>query len=303
MSKAKLKMKVGPALIADIICEELLLDSKPIKLRIVIEKILSDHFPEIDPLEKSGDREIAITSRLAKYIKDAEDKGAQPQIAFNSSSNYMIQGACFIEKSDSKDIVEQKKRRLQWKEYYDTLQKLTPREFELLCTRVLTLIGARNVKLTKETRDEGIDFYGKLSIVDLVQPNSIFRFKPFESFLEVWLVGQAKHYYSTKVATPDLRELVGTVRLASARAFADLDPDKYPDLRIRVADPVFMLFFTTGRISIDGWELIKKSGIVAMDGEMLSTFLADHNVAIIYREGKNQFSKESLFAWLNKPSG
>lgn len=107
---------------------------------------------------------------------------------------------------------------------------------------VLKLIGARNIKLTKETRDEGIDFYGRLLVADLIKPSSAFRFRPFESFLEIWLVGQAKHYRAIKVATPDLRELVGSVELASSCAFADLDPDKYPDLRIRVADPVFMLF-------------------------------------------------------------
>jgi len=88
--------------------------------------------------------------------------------------------------------------------------------------------------------------------------------------------------------------------LASARAFADLDTSKYPDLQIRVADPVFMLFFTTGKISIDGWQLIKKSGIVAMDGEMVAAFLADHNVAIIEEEGVRQFSKEAFFEWLKK---
>jgi len=88
--------------------------------------------------------------------------------------------------------------------------------------------------------------------------------------------------------------------LASARAFAGLDSNKYPDLQIKVADPVFMLFFTTGKISIDGWQLVRRSGIVAMDGEMLAAFLADHDVAIIEQEGIRQFSKEAFFEWLKK---
>lgn len=296
-------MKPGPALIADTIWEELPLDSRPLKLARVIEQIISDRFPDLDPFEKTPQWESAIRSRLLSYIRTTEERGTQPQIAFNSSSSYMIQGACFIEGADSREIVEQKKRRLRWKEYYETLQTLSPREFELLCREILNLVGARDVRLTKDTRDEGIDFYGKLSVADLIGPSSVFRFRPFESLLEIWLVGQAKHYRAVKVATPDLRELVGSVRLASVRAFADLDSDKYPDLRIRVADPVFMLFFTTGRISIDGWQLVNRSGIVAMDGEMLAAFLADHDVAIIDEQGARQFSKDAFWEWLRESLG
>lgn len=293
-------MRAGPASVAEAICEELLLDSGPIKLDRLIGDVIKDRFPELDPIEKAVGWEESIRLRLVKYIKTTEERGVQPQIAFNSSSSYMIQGACFIEGTDIEEIVEQKKRRLSWKEYYETLQSLSPREFEQLCSEILKLIGAKNVKVTRETKDQGIDFYGKLSIADLIQPSSVFRFKPFEYFLEIWLVGQAKHYKSIKVATPDLRELVGSIKLASARAFADLDTSKYPDLQIRVADPVFMLFFTTGKISIDGWQLIKNSGIVAMDGEMVAAFLADHNVAIIEEEGVRKFSKEAFFEWLKK---
>jgi hypothetical protein len=294
-------MKAGPALIADLICEKLPLDHKPTKLARLIEQVIKEHFPELDPVEKASEWEVQVGSRLLKYIKVAEERGIQPKIAFNSSSSYMVQGACFIEGTDSLEITEQKKKRSGWKHYYETLQELSPHEFELLRREVLKLIGAKEVKLTKQTRDEGIDFYGRLSVADLIKPSSVFRFRPFESFLEIWLIGQAKHYKSVKVATPDLRELVGSVELASARAFADLDLHKYPDLQIRVADPVFMLFFTTGRISIDGWQLIKKSGIVAMDGEMLAAFLADHDVAIIHKEETRQFSKDAFFEWLKKP--
>jgi restriction endonuclease Mrr len=294
-------MKVGPALIADLICEELPLDHKPTKLARLIEQVINEHFPELDPIEKASEWEVPVGSRLLTYIEVAEERGIQPKIAFNSSSSYMVQGACFIEGTDSQEIAEQKKKRLGWKHYYETLQELSPHEFELLCREVLKLIGAKEVKLTKQSRDEGIDFYGRLSVADLIKPSSVFRFRPFESFLEIWLIGQAKRYKSVKVATPDLRELVGSVELASARAFADLDPHKYPDLKIRVADPVFMLFFTTGRISIDGWQLIKKSGIVAMDGEMLAAFLADHDVAIIHKEETRRFSKDAFFEWLKKP--
>ncbi len=111
-------------------------------------------------------------------------------------------------------------------------------------------------------------------------------------------MGQAKHYIDAKVATPDLRELVGSVNLATARAFAGLDPEKYTDLSIRIADPVFMLFFTTGEISTDGWRLSDKSGIVAMDGEMLAAFMADHDIALVTENGEKRFSVDEFKKWL-----
>jgi len=295
-------VKPRPASIADLIYEQLPIDSKPIKLTSVIEKIIADNFGKLDPVEKSCEWEAPIKSRLRNYIERAEEKGIQPQIAFNSSSGYMIQGACFIEGTDSEEVAEQKRRRLRWRHYYEALRELSPYQFEALCRNVLEILGVRNARLTKRAKDEGIDFYGRLSVADLIKPPSAFAFKPFESFLEVWLVGQAKHYRAVKVATPDLRELVGSVNLAATRTFSDLDSTKYADLQIRVADPVFMLFFTTGQISMDGWQLITKSGIVAMDGEMLAAFLADHNVAIVNTDGLRQFSRDAFLDWLRESS-
>jgi len=52
-----------------------------------------------------------------------------------------------------------------------------------------------------------------------------------------------------------------------------------------------------------GWQLVKKSGIVAMDGGMLAAFLADHDVGLIVDEqGARQFSRDALFEWLTKPA-
>jgi hypothetical protein len=292
-------MKIGPASIVDLICEEFTLDHKPVKLIQLIEEVVRTHYSDLDSIDKATEWEQQVRSKLQTYIIEADKRGVQPQIAFNSSSSYMIQGACFIEGKDSGRVIEQKKRRLSWRFYFEELQKLSPYDFELLCKQVLKLIGAKDVILTKQTKDEGLDFYGRLSVVDLIASSSVFRFRPFESFLEIWLIGQAKHYRNTKVATPDLRELVGSVELASARAFSSSDPDKYPDLQIRVADPVFMLFFTTGEISVEGWRLIDRSGIVAMNGEMLATFLADHDVAITEEKGVKKFSREDFYNWLN----
>lgn len=39
-----------------------------------------------------------------------------------------------------------------------------------------------------------------------------------------------------------------------------------------------------------------------MDGEMLAAFLADHNVAIVNRDGLRQFSRDAFLDWLRESS-
>jgi hypothetical protein len=59
------------------------------------------------------------------------------------------------------------------------------------------------------------------------------------------MVGQAKHYQAMQSGTPDIRAVVGSIDLARGKAFGSAS-DKYPDLYIRVYDPVFYLFFRPG---------------------------------------------------------
>ena len=63
-----------------------------------------------------------------------------------------------------------------------------------------------------------------------------------------------------------------------------------------MCDPVFFLFFTTGLISAPSWRLAVKSGIVALDGEMVASFLADHDVGV---DG-GEFQQARFEDWLEK---
>lgn len=154
--------------------------------------------------------------------------------------------------------------------------------------------------MTPHSIDEGIDFYGVLNLSDLSNKSSKPIFPIFESSLKVWLIGQAKHYQKTKVATPDIREFVGSTNLGRSKVYSSVDSDKYKDLDIKVCDPVFMLFFTTGEISSFGWRLVRRSGVIAMDGERLATFLADKGIGVTDNGEESNFSQEKFNDWLNK---
>jgi hypothetical protein len=110
------------------------------------------------------------------------------------------------------------------------------------------------------------------------------------------MLGQAKHYRAGQVSTFEIRELVGAVDLAKAGAYGSA-MDKYADLRLRVCDPVFYLFFTTGRISSNSWRLIARSGVAAMDGNMIASFLADRGIGT---DSKGVFQEDVFKHWLGK---
>lgn len=287
-------MRPGPRAVVDAIVGTLPLESGPRPIdELVRNVILQNPDWQCDPHEMGA----AWTSKVHRLLQSQLDtslrEGRQPSYAFNSSSSYMLQGACFEEPGDSEEVAEQKRRRMRWKEYHAALRSLSPGDFEVLCSRVLRLLGVPSPRVTPY-RDEGIDFYGSLSFEDLVGSGAIFP--TFERHVVIWLLGQAKHYLHSKVATPDIREFVGAIALGRARAFSQAGA--YPDLRIRPCDPVIVLFFSTGHISTRGWELCRRAGVVAMDGEMMAAFLADKRVAISSPDGTEVF-EPSLFArWL-----
>ncbi len=290
--------RIGPKSISDEILDTLQLDAPPCPIDEVILKILvAKPNLTIDPYEKAQSWSDRVLRYLQTHWNDFIENDRQPKIAFNSSSGYMIQGPCFIEPEvDSEEVKEQKRRRVYWKDYYNTLRRLDHKEFEVLCKKMLGLLGVKSPVVTQYSADEGIDFYGHLSLADLLGQGSIFP--TFESSLKVWLVGQAKHYVKTKVATPDIRDLVGAVSLGRAKVFGSPKENKYQDLEIRVCDPVFMLFFTTGEISSFGWNLLKRSGVVAMNGEMVAAFLADKKIGIIETGTEVQFNYSEFKQWL-----
>lgn len=218
--------------------------------------------------------------------------GRPTSFAFNSSSTTYIQGSSFLEPGDVGAVRSAKTSRAQFSDYAAALAKLTPREFECLCVGILRVLGVDDAVLTPRSGDEGIDFYGRLRLEKHIFADQ--RLPGLQRQLVVWLVGQAKHYRTGKVSTPEIRDLVGAVQLARGRAFASGDEQKYSDLVVRVCDPVFYLFFTTGRLSADSWMLLERSGVIGMDGEMVSAFLADHSVGV----ADEKFNEAGFRRWL-----
>jgi hypothetical protein len=291
-------MKPGPAAVAEIILANLPLDAAPEPLDEVIYRIIKDHSEwGCSPDDKATIWEPRVKTILDQHWEKSLKAIKQPRFAFNSASSYKIQGACFIEPKDSPEVKSQKQRRLRWQDYYQHLRLISAESFELLCVRILALLGVPNPTLTPYRADQGIDFFGKMSVGDLTGHGPLFPV--FESCMVFWLVGQAKHYLHNKVSTPDIRELVGSTMLGRSRTFPK--EGILQGLKIRACDPVIMLFFTTGELSADGWSLCQNAGIAAMDGEMLASFLADKEVGVTENKGELHFDQNAFVEWLGKP--
>ena len=287
-------MKPGASLALRSLPQYLRLDESPRRARDLLSDIaLGEGWSNdrSDAAEKGERWEEAFLKRCRRELSELNSLGRAASFAINSSSPDHLQGSAFVEPVDPPEAASAKQDRSRMGSYVGALQALTPQDFERLCGHFLALLGVQDPKVTAYTADEGIDFYGHLDIDPFLAPDAFYPH--FSRQMSIWLVGQAKHYQSTKVATPDLRELVGSVTLAKALAFGGA-AEKYSDLSIRACDPVYFLFFTTGAVSADAWRLTKRSGMVTLDGEMIAAYLCARNVGFV----DGDYEPEAFADWL-----
>jgi hypothetical protein len=230
---------------------------------------------------------------LRAHLSDFARLGRFSSFDFNSSAENQIQGAAFIEPTDSERLKEEKKLRRRFDVYVKTLGEMNPRDLELLCAGLLSLIKANSPQVTRYTADRGVDFFGKVHFDQHISSDDFFA--SWHKQLNAWIIGQAKHYIDGTVSTPALRDLAGTVTLLKGPL---ADRRQYPTLILRACEPVFHLLVTTGRLSNEVWKEIERSGAIGIDGEMLASYLASREIGysngafdpIAFRNWLDQFS-------------
>jgi Restriction endonuclease len=255
--------------------------------------VVEGWFSSPDDAREAAERWAArFLTRLRGVLSESNRLGRFCLHDFNSSSDYMVQGCAFIEMGvDTSQLQEAKRRRAAIGDYVVAINNVSPDEFEGMCRGMLAELGVDDPVVTPHSADEGIDFYGRLRLEGRIE--TVTALPGIYRSLAVWMVGQAKHYDAMQSGTPDIRAIVGAVQLARGKAYGSAT-DKYPDLKLRVCDPIFYLFFTTGEISSAGWRLLDQSGVIGMDGQMVAAFLADHGVGRV----ENQFDAGDFDRWL-----
>lgn len=212
---------------------------------------------------------------LTRRTGDAVARREPPKLVQNSSSSLHFQGHLFSEPCDPPEVRDVKARRAQSAALMEWLASLPHEDFERLSAKILGLLGARHYRQTRRSKDQGIDFYGKLVLADL-DPTQL-PFLRFQHDFEVWIMGQAKHYPAGLVSAPEVRELVGAVLLARSKVFATREP-LFQDLTSRIADPLVALFLTTGSYTRDAKLLGEAAGVILKTGQEIADFLADREI-------------------------
>lgn len=286
--------KAGPIEAAKLITKVLSVVDGPRPTRdLLVEIIIGEGWLDaLDAADKADQWLSRFKSRINHEIATCRDDGRFVAYHFNSSGDDYIQGSCFSEPLEPHEIREAKALRAFTHQIQRALNNLDAGQFEKLSGRLLTLLGVERAHISRRSADQGIDFFGRVAIGRMLKPQLLDM--GAEKHMYVWLIGQSKHYPSTKVSTAEIRELVGSVELARSKIFAG-SSDPLTELTMRICDPTFYMFFTSGTFTRDSKQLMTRAGVLAFEGLQLAQFLADHGIGI----ENGSFEEHVFLQWVN----
>ncbi|MCB2413468.1 restriction endonuclease [Demequina sp. TTPB684] len=233
-----------------------------------------------------------VEAILEEIEQDRLNSSDYCSFTFSSAGSHLIQGSGFLDPGADVAVVKARRARSAAPAWIEVLKVLEPRAFECLGRGVLALLGCTDATVTSTSRDQGIDFYGHLSLGTRLDNASVLP--SIDSTMSVWLAGQAKHYPSGRVSSDEVRSIVGSVALARAQVYAP-GHQTLDGFRPRFSDPVFVLFFTTGDFTRDSLLLIDRSGVIPMNGVRLATFLSDNCIGI---DDQGKFDRKLAEEWI-----
>jgi hypothetical protein len=169
-----------------------------------------------------------------------------------------------------------------------SLRELSPREFEILCGRVLTIIGCTGITVTQSQRDDGVDAVAELPLAASLREadpsaSAFYRIAGDLSFLVY--VQAKRNSEENKVRQEKVQELAGswqamrnayfdgTLRASAAAALRRAD--------FRAADPVLMILATTSSFTGGALDKAVSMGMVTLDGEQFAQLLLASEFGLI----------------------
>ena len=290
--------------IADSIIGSFAEDRRPIRVFDVAVEILQEIGAGKATLDDSQELAERIVDRVKNRLRAHANKCAEEgrycryEFTLTGSLDY-IQGSRRVRPTDSARLAEAKRLRKSLSEYRKFLTDLNFWEFEAACAGVLELLGCSTLTITRRANDQGIDFFGRLNLTGRLDVE--FHIPGPDRRFTAWVVGQAKHY-SGRVSTMNLRELVGSVKLAQFGSFADGGRALGTDLKIRICDPIYYLFMTSGILTRDAEILAEASGVIALDGDSMADILAGAKVGVRSERFDASAAMEWLQYYLSGPS-
>jgi restriction endonuclease Mrr len=270
----------------------------PRALREVLEQEMRVHFqlPPIRAAEQAEKMEERVRQRIAEKQKEMEAAGTIPVVLMHYINRRRVVGSCWVSPTDTEAIAAAKQGRMHVQQILAALRTLTPDQFELFGSRILRELGAERVQVTRRSGDNGVDFYGFLSLGGIMQhPPAICQ---LAHNIQLLFAGQAKHYPDNPIGPATVREMIGAISLARFKVYSS-EPDFFEEFKLLPYNPLIALLFTTGRFTRGAIEIAESAGVIARSGEQLATFLADRNVGMLVNNGVATFAPEQFAEWLN----
>lgn len=266
----------------------------PVHARVWLATQLAKDGLSQDEADEAADEDwLELVAYLITAQANAEARYESVPFAFNSSDQNQLQGRLFVQPNDSLELASAKRNRLLCVDLEQFLLDISWREFELCCKRVLDVLGCSHAVMTPRGSDGGIDFHGLIPLEGRL--GNVSHLPGFDAQVQMWLAGQAKQV-SNPVGTGDIRELVGSVRLARAGTKAR-GSRGMESFQPRVSDPVLSLFFTTSFFTAEAASLLDAAGIARMNRSQLAEFLADNSVGV---DSSGAFDHNTAVSWLEE---
>lgn len=145
-------------------------------------------------------------------------------------------------------------------EIVSKLRRIDPYEFEGVCAKVLSALGATS-RTTQRAKDGGIDFLG-------VNLKTVPTALSVPAGSKTAVIGQAKRYKDgNAISETQLREFIGAATLLRHRLLRDGT--------IGPLSPVIFAFWTTSDFDQNARQFAREVGLWYMDGVTLAVYVAE----------------------------
>jgi len=286
-----------PKAIVDAIEEMLGITGRPLEVRNAIERVLLENgVNEAAAAERTHQLHKKVKIEISQRRDIREAAGEIAILHLRGQHEEILHGSSHVFQDDRNSIKKAKLNRIFVDEIYTRIRDLSFAQFEVFSRCVLRELGCKTARITPHAGDQGIDFYGELTVGDLLGADPAILKLMHETRLI--FVGQAKHYPSNSIGPSTIRELVGALALSRTYTFSRDDIDLLDDISMKPFSPVMALLFSTGEFTKGARNLAQRAGLITFSGWQLAVFLADKGVGLVADTGQSRFDASAFDAWL-----
>jgi hypothetical protein len=289
-----------PKAIVKLLEQNIGLDGTPRELRDAIEQVLLESgLTAAKAVEETDLARQKVSKEIDRITEERTDAGELAIIAIREGSD-IVHGSCYTFADDPPDVQQAKLNRTSARDLHGHLKTLSFSQFEKFGQCILRELGCDTSHVTAHSNDQGIDFYGKLTVGGLLKADPAVLKLMHET--RVLLVGQAKHYPARTIGPNTIRELVGAMSLSRTRTFSSDAVELFDEVALRPFSPVLALLFSTGDFTKGARHLARRAGLITFSGWQLAIFLADRGVGLMMNDGRLRpsFDPIKFTEWLER---